>query len=158
MIGSPETPAFNAGAFDDSFFTAYEEQLTDISVDEQASLALAEVLTIEKADGTHKSYNELRDETRRFFANDWVRNDEAVMNRVAMEFAQACMAHSHGAELAQDGQLGSVFEAGVNNLLGDTHDHKHEAHNDKDDDDIDPKTGKKKKKKYLWGGWLALNK
>jgi hypothetical protein len=162
VIGSPEIPTFNAEAFDDSFFTAYEEQLSDISVEEQASLALAEVLTIEKADGTQKSYDELRDETRTFFANDWVRNDEAVMNRMAMEFAQACMGHNHGADLAQDNQLGSVFETGINSLAGDTHDHKHDGHSHKDKDDeyeVDPKTGKKKKKRRsIWAGWLAVQK
>lgn len=153
MIGSPEVPAFNPQAFDDSFFANYEEQLADISVEEQASAALAEILTIEKADGTQKSYEELRDETQTFFSNDWVRNDEAVMNRMAMEFAQACMGHNHGAELAQDGQLGSVFESGVNSLFGDKHDHSSDGHNHKGkDDEIDPKTGKKKKKR----GWFGV--
>jgi hypothetical protein len=64
------------------------------------------------------------------------------------------MGHDHGAELAQDGQLGSVFETGLNNLNGEKHDHIHDGHShkDKDDDEIDPKTGKKKKKKRGWFG------
>ncbi|MGH7240719.1 MAG: hypothetical protein ACREGB_00290 [Candidatus Saccharimonadales bacterium] len=151
MIGSPEVPTFDAQAFDESFFAAYEEQLSGISVEEQASRALKEILTIKKADGTQKSYEEIRDQTQAFFANDLVRNDEVIMNRMAMEFARSCMGHNHGAELAQDTQLGSVFEAGVNNLIGDKHDgHSHKG---KDDEyETDPKTGKKKKKKRSWFG------
>jgi hypothetical protein len=154
MIGSSEIPKFDAQAFDDSFFATYEEQLSDISVEEQASIALAEIMTIEKEDGTQKTYEEIKDQTQTFFANPMVRNDEAIMNRMAMGFAQACMGHDHGAELAQDGQLGSVFETGLNNLNGEKHDHIHDGHShkDKDDDEIDPKTGKKKKKKRGWFG------
>lgn len=145
MIGSSEVPAFNPQVFDENFFADYEEQLTDISVEDQASAALANILTIEKNDGTQKSYEELRDEAKTFFSNDLVRNDEAIMNRMAMEFAQACMAHKHGAELAQDGQLGSVFEKGAKSLFGDNN----------DDDESDPKTGKKKKKRYsLFGVYI----
>jgi hypothetical protein len=151
MIGSVERPHFDAQAFDDSFFSAYEEQLSDISVEEQASIALKEILTVEKENGTQKTYDEIKEQTQTFFSNDWVRNDEIIMNRMTMEFAQACMGHNHGAELAQDGQLGSVFDAGLNNLNGDKHDHKHDgqSHKDKDDDEIETKTGKKKKKRYV---------
>lgn len=150
-MGSAEIPNFDAQAFDDRFFAAYEEQLSDISIEEQASIALAEIMKIEKEDGTQKTYEEIKDQTQTFFANDWVRNDEALMNRMAMEFAQACMGHNHGAELAQDGQLGSVFETGMNSLNSDKHDHTHNGHNRKEDE-IDPKTGKKKKKKRGWFG------
>jgi hypothetical protein len=159
MIGTPEATTFNAGEFDDNFFAAYEEQLSDISVEDQASLALADILTIKKANGTQKTYEEIKTDTQTFFANDWVRGDEAIMNRMAIEFAQACMGHSHGAELAQDNQLSSVFENGMNSRSGDTHDHKHDGHSHKDsDNEIDPKTGKKKKKRTAWVGWFALRK
>ncbi len=147
MIGSPKAPDFIGEAFDDSFFTKYEEQLSDISIEEQATTALAEIMTIEKADGSQKSYDELRSETQTFFTNDWVRNDEAVMNHMAIEFAHACMGHNHGADLAQDNQLRPVFETGLKNSLGNKYGHKHK----KDDKgEIDPKTGKKKKKKRSW--------
>lgn len=158
MIGSPEAPSFDARAFDEDFFAAYEQELADISIAEQASLALADVLTVQKADGTEKSYEELRDATLAFFTNDWVRNDEAVMNRMMMEFAQACMGHGHGADLAQDGQLGSIFEKGAESLSGDKHGHEHSSHDHEEvdeDEEVDPKTGKKKKKKKGWLGLLA---
>jgi hypothetical protein len=154
-MGSPKA-AFDAQAFDDSFFATYEKQLSDISKEEQASLALANILTIERDDGNQKSYEQIRNETQAFFASDYVRNDEAIMRRIAMEFAQACMEHSHGAELAQDNQLGLIFEKGVDSLFGDGHDHKHDDHagEDNKDDELDTKTGKKKKKRYR--GWLSI--
>jgi hypothetical protein len=150
-MGSPETPAFNAAAFNDTFFTQYEEQLSDISVAEQASQALTEILTIAKADGTHKSYGQLRTETQNFFANDWIRADEAVMNRMAMEFAQACMGHEHGAELAQDNLLSSIYDNGARNLLGDKHDSKTDATTAKD-------KKKEKKTRSTRVGWLLFKK
>jgi len=150
MIDSPEALNFNPTAFDDNFFAAYEVQLVDISLAEQASIALADILTIEKADGTQKSYEELRYETSNFFANDWVRNDEALMNRMAREFAQACMGHQHGDFLAQDSFLNPMFEKGSDSIAGKKHDHKNESHSDSDDDEeyeVDARTGKKTKKK-----------
>jgi hypothetical protein len=148
MTNSPETPAFSAEAFDENFFAAYEEELTDINPEEQALLALADILTIEQADGTQKTYEQLRYETQAFFANDWVRNDEVMMNRLAMEFAQACISHMHGGELSQGGQLGSMFKKGIGGLFGDAQDHNHDHDHDLDDDDdeIDPATGRKKKR------------
>jgi len=156
MIDSPEALNFNPTAFDDNFFAAYEVQLADISLAEQASIALADILTIEKADGTQKSYEELINETRNFFANDWVRNDEALLNRMAFDFAGNCMGHQHGLSLSMDNQLSSIFEKGLNSSINGKHDHKNGSHSesdeeddksDKDDDEIDPKTGKKRIKK-----------
>ena len=149
MIDSPEALNFNPAAFDDNFFAAYEVQLADISLAEQASIALADILTIEKADGTQKSYEELINETRNFFANDWVRNDEAIMNRMAFEFAGNCMGHQHGLGLSMDNQLSSIFENGLKSSNDGNHNHKNGSHSesDEDDDEIDPKTGKKRIKK-----------
>ena len=156
-MDAPETHMFDAQAFDNNFFAAYEEQLAAISIEEQASNALAEILTIQKEDGTLKSYEEIRDETVTFFANDWVRNDEAMMNRMANEFAQACMSHNHGADLAQDNLLGPMFKKGSHSIIEDKHDHKSESHNhDAKDDKIDPITGKRSKKKKEHLGWLSL--
>ncbi len=139
MRRSPEVLEFNPNAFSDDFFKDYEAQLADIDIEEQASLALAEVLMIKKSDGTEKSYEELRDETRSFFNNDWVRNDEALLNQMALQFAQACMGHSHGNELMQDSVLGSLFEK--EGASSSHHDHSHDEY------ETDPLTGKRKKKK-----------
>jgi hypothetical protein len=157
MTESPEAPSFDVQAFDDSFFTAYEGQLSDVSVGDQASAALAAIVTIEKADGSQKSYDELRDETRTFFASDWVRKDEAVMNRLAMEFAQACMSHSHGAELAQDNRLSSIFEDGMQSLTAKEHSEHRSTDEGDDDDETDPKADKKKRRGAR-AGWLVMTR
>ena len=156
-MDSPEVPNFDPQVFDDNFFASYEKQLASISIEDQASVVLAGILTIQKADGTQKSYQQLRDETRAFFSNEMVRNDEAIMNRMTMEFARACMGHDHGSMLAEDNQLGSLFDKGINGLFKDSHDHddSHSLLTKKEDDDweIGPDGKKRKKQKH---GWLSL--
>lgn len=156
---SSEVPAFSEAAFDDSFFAQYEEELADSDVVEQASLALAAILMIEKADGTQKTYEDLRDETETFFTNEWVQQDEALMDRMAVEFAQACMGHEHGEELMEDTALRSVYDRGFMKLASSmsqdelTHAHSTTAPSQAKTEYVtDPKTGKKVKKKKR--GWL----
>jgi hypothetical protein len=155
-MNNPETLTYNPEAFDDSFFAQYETELADLNIEAQASLALSEILMIEKADGSQKSYEQLRDETRSFFANDLVRNDEMLMNRMAEEFAQACMSHGHGNELMSDSMLKSVYEQGFGSLKSNDNKSAESSHNHADDDyEIDPKTGKKTKKKKK-RGWFGV--
>lgn len=157
-MDTPKTTLFDERAFDDSFFAAYEAELAGIDVTEQASRALADALKITRDDGTHKSYEDIKEETVTFFANEWVRNDEALLNRMALEFAMACMGHNHDQELAQESQLRDIFEMGNQSLQQDNHNHTHGSHDHptKEDSEIDPKTGKKSKKR-LKLGWLWLN-
>lgn len=151
---APEAPVFDPSAFDESFFANYEMQPVDMGVEDQASAALAGILTVEQADGTQKTYEQIRDESRAFFANDWVRESEALMDRLAVEFVHQCMDNAYGSELARDDQLGSVFEKGVVSLYGENdRTHDGHAHNKKDnkDKEADKKKKKKDKKKDLFG-------
>lgn len=153
-MGTPEAPTFDPQAFDADFFDGYQKELADISFEDQASAALANILTIEKADGTQKTYQEIRDESHSFFNSEWVRQSEAVMDRMTAEFAMACMGHPHGSELAQDEALSPVFGEGLKSLYDDhTRDHDGHKHSDSDGE-TDPKTGKKKKKTRL--SWLDI--
>ncbi len=155
-----QNEAFDLSAFDDDFFAGYEAELQDVSVEEQAAAALADILTVTNQDGIVKTYEDIRDESRKFFANEWVQQSEMLMNQVASQFAAACMSHPHGSELAQDSILGSVFNAGIEASHGPDDGHGHDNH-EHDDDDIDPITGESKKKKKKKeqkqdkGGWLS---
>ncbi len=136
------SPEAFAAQFDAQYFADYEKQLETISVEEQAAIALADVLTVKKADGAEKSYEELKSETQTFFANEWVQSNEAVMNYAAAQFAAACMGHVHGSELARDEVLSSVFDKGVSVLfdgheLGNTHHSADQDHTSDDDDEED---------------------
>jgi|GEM_PF-2851027 len=147
--------------FDTAFLKSYEEELASIDPAEQASAALANILMIVEEDGSQKSYEQIRDETSAFLSSEWVRQDEAIMNRMAQEFALACMSHGHGSELARDVGLGSVFEKGVGNLFGDLHQHGDRSHERTTDDphahteEKRSRSEKKTKKKQRIRRWLG---
>lgn len=147
-----QAPEFDPSLFTANFFTAYEQQLADIDIAEQAAAALADVLSVHTADGSQKTYQQIRTETSAFFANDWVRQNELLMNQMAVNFAAACMTHPHGAALAQDSSLSALFEKGQDASYNNKHLHEdtvssraHDDEEDEDDDEIDPRTGKKRK-------------
>jgi hypothetical protein len=155
MIGR-EAPAFDPSAFDEAFFEQYETQMADIDVAEQASAALSGVLQVENDDGTHKTYEQIRDESRIFFSNDAVRESEALMNRLAEQFRQACVNHVHGDALRQDEALSKVHDHGQ--LGHDPHTYGKGGHDD--EYSIDPVTGRRKRKSGITAkkralGWYA---
>jgi hypothetical protein len=160
MTKNPEAPTIDLQTFDKDFFAAYEEQLSDIRIEDQAILALTDIISIRRLDGTDRSYKELVDETSRFFANDWVKNDEAIINRLVTEGILACSGHAHNDELSPNEQLSfSIFDMTTEHSLGETHNHDHNEgtdENEEDDDDeyeIDATTGKRVRKKRR--GWFG---
>lgn len=150
MTGSPELPIFDPAAFDAEFFSNYQKQLDELSKEDRASTVLAGILTIKRADGTEKAYEEIRNETIAFFASEPVKQDLALMNRMAYEFAQACMGHNHGSEFAKDEQLGAMFDRGISQIFGDKRDHKHEV--DHKDEHKERKKSRKPSNTSIFGG------
>jgi hypothetical protein len=134
MRGSPELPNFDPAAFNSEFFANYNQKIANSSIEDQAATVLAGILSIRVADGTERTYEQIRDDTRAFFSMDNVKQDMALMQRMSIQFAQACMGHNHGSELARDEQLGSIFDHGINSIFGEKADHKHDLHDKLDED------------------------
>jgi hypothetical protein len=151
MTNSLELPTFDPAACTPEFYEGYNRQnrqLASMAEEDRTENVFAGIATLRHADGTELTYEQLRDKYRDFFNRDDVRQDMALMRQTSIQFAQFCMGHNHGSELARDEQLGNIFEHGINSIYGEKADHKHDL-NDKHNED-------KKRKKARNTGRQAL--
>ncbi len=148
MINSLELPTFDPAALTPEFYERYNRQLANVAEKDRTENVLAGIATLRHADGTEPTYEQIRDEYRSFFNRDNVRYDMALMRQKSIEFAQICMGHNHGSELARDEQLGPIFDRGINSIFGEKADHKHDLNGKHEED--------KKRKKAKAAGKQTL--
>jgi hypothetical protein len=141
MMLAPESAMVVSG-FEDFDFAAYEQELSDISAEEQAQAALADILTIQADDGATKSYEQIKQETEVFFSNPAIMQMGRVLDELAMQYAAFCLDRCEEAATTDKGLLGNVYARGLQRLRMSASDHGHNS-----DHGSAGGNGKKKKKK-----------
>jgi hypothetical protein len=116
----------------DSFFAAYEQELTEVDIAVNAQLALSSILTVQAENGETRSYEQIRREAETFFANPTIAADMQLLDQLAAQYAQFCVGHGHeGIDQLTSGSLEELFERGLSNAHRHEHEHEREREGEK---------------------------
>jgi len=154
---SPEAESLNLEAFDDAFFAQLEQEFEPETLQTLAMEALEDVLTVEREDGTRKTFEDILEEADAYFSNPMVQEDMAILNAAAARFAQfahaACGGHEAASSLLQSNEgLSDVYGRGAGALEAQA-DHAGHAHEAESTNEEDKKKTKTKSKRT---GWLSI--
>lgn len=129
-------------------FAAWEAEVADIDLEEQAIKAFDGLLTFETDDNeTARTIEDIQNDIVTFMSNPEVMEMQRVIEYAAVQFAQFCN-HNHVGADSMNENVSSLFNASEGLAGQEDHSHKLEHEHDDDDDDTDSK--KKKKKRSSW--------